>query len=1193
MKSCALRLTLTLCCLGATFALAQDPDLDDAKKFLAGRPELASLVSKVATKTGAGVYRLETGAADPKVFLVKSGNAWVLALTLDKKKFDLGALVPSSVLGGTSVKTLFFVVGNASGTLSAKGLGGELEQAVAALGKDAAFAPGLNLFSQIDVAGGGTLGQLRTAGMLPGGPLWISGTLGGSVMDSLLIGNAPDLKGTDFTLTLAVASLTPAPFSLIPNPKLTLGDGTFTFTRTAGAFSLSGQQLNSKLLLPDNKTFLIPKTTLTFTKSADAWDVAVEGASQDKQPWKNAFGLNGVELKQVTLRGTISSTKTGATTPPIRGFGLALGAKVSVNKRDYDGEFSIDVEANKLKELTIRLSGDLNLGFIPGGSDFTFKQFSLAVSPASMQAAVAGELQWRDLNGRAAVVLSKQPMLFLHLKELDLASLVVKGKQPAGMPAIPKLNLLLVAGFGANAGDVTNLPGAAQEMIDEVSGATGGKVKVTNGLSVVTRIDAKAIGADQYGQNGPVLLAGSLDVMKGSFRIAASLPSIPPIQGLPQGFGVEAPEVFLALDQKSGAPVASFGLGLRLMMPVDGQVLAFKGQLAASTAGTFSFTGALETNWVNPIGLQGVTILAPVVVSIGVGADASVDLGFQAGLAIAKQTYNPMAMCLNVQAAPVPVPKKLALRFKGSEFGPQAQMDIMEAFVKSAVNGPLKNGIEDKNTRLALSQVGPQVDKISDAADGLGLNVISFTQVDVALTSPGVTCDIPAIEGMGIKLVGTARFMGKPIGSLDSYVNLTQGLKVDSKINDLDFLDLVKLRNARLDILAPMPGAAPQPSAAASAKAEKAKKTLAKRKSELKANAAALKKTKDDDEKADLKDEKEDLENEIADLEKEITRGTGPDYGHFYLKGRAEVLRSNNAELNIELDKAGASFEFSSELADLGSLQMSAETEGQNLAQATDFTVGLTIGDDAHAKFLKNLGNALKASAAARKQASGDLSKGTDAALKAAQDEYERLDAQAGKDFRKAQKDLKKAKKKFKKAERGIKKAKKKCEEDLGIAKDLCGTLDAAKETLKATRGTMNVAKDALKAIKKSSDYARLQTAKGTIASIKAGKKAADAGLAGWGAVDNVGQMVLDGASNEFLNVEEIELKGSLKKLTGSLAVTVNVGEEEVEETYEVNLRTGEGLDLVAFAGRVADEITEQANDPNSPVGKALRKGKK
>lgn len=1160
-----------------------DADLDAAKQFLMSQPPLARLVDKAATKVAPGVYQLKLDVPDVQLFVAKQGSAWVAALTVSPQKLALTSLIPQNVLGRVTVKTVFLVVASAPGTLSASATGGQLQGSLKTFGKDAAYVAGANLFTQLEVGSDGTLGALQGAGLLPKAPMWLTGTTGGVLVDALLGGSAPDLKGMDFSLTLGVPSMVPAPFNVSASPKLTLGDATFSFTRTAGSFSLRGEQLNSKLVVGP-QTFLLPKTLLTFTSSGDSYEVTVEGRSAENQPWRNAFGLEKVDLKSVSLGGTVSSTKTGATTPPIRGFGLSLGARVAVNKKDYDGAFLVTVENNALKELAIQLSGELNLGFIPGGKDFTFKQFAIAVTPASNQAALGGELQWKNLNGQAAVVLSQKPMVFVRLKNLDLTQLIGKQGGVQGMPSLPPLDAVVALGSAGQAGDVSNLPSLAQSMIDEVSGTTGGKVKVVDGLTVLTRIDAATLGIEQPGQ---LVLGGSVDPVNSAFRIAATLPAIPPIKGLPQGFGVEAPEAFLAVSSKGGSPVASFGLGLRLLLPIDGKVLAFKGSIAASTSGTFSFTGALETDWVNPIGLEGLTILAPVVVTIGVSADASVDLGFQAGMSIAKQKYQPVALCLNLQAAaPAPFPKKIAFKFKGTEIGPQAQMDIMEALVKSVANGPLKNSLKDPNDQRALALVGPGVDKISDSVDALNLPLLSITNFDFALTTPAVQCDLPGIEGLGIRIKGTGRFMGKQLAETDSYVNLTQGLKISASVNELNFIEVVKINNAAFLVTAPMPGSAPPPD---QSKIEKFKKQVSKLEGELSVLKRKLKKTKDADDKADLEDARADVEADLEDARQDLARASLPDLGTFMISGNAQVLRASGG-IKLQIDRVGAEFDFTSELADLGAMQLHAQTEGQDLTKAKDFEVELNAQTDAQDKILKKLGQALKASAAARKQLADANKANTEKAIKDTQAEFDRLDAQTGKDFRKAQKDVRKAKAKVKKAKRAIAKAKRKCKDDLGPAWKLCDVMDAAKETLKVANLTLDASKKTLKGIEKSADFARLQTSKATLATLKGGSKLADAGLAGWGAVDSVGNLIL--AGGDLVEIEEVELRGSLRDRSGSLSVVASVGDEEIERSFDVDLSSPNGLDLAPLVEEVANEVTEQASRENSPVWKALRKKK-
>ena len=1162
--------------LAASTSLAHAGDAEDVATFIAGRPELASVVGKAATKVGDGAFRIDSAATGrTRLFVVKAGGGWAAALTVDSKVFDVGSLIPQPVLGDARVGDLVLVVAGGNGTVDGAPLGIREPAAMPVVA-------GVNVMVQVTLGTSGALGQLAVAGLVPAKPIWITGTLGGGAVESILAGKAPALGALDFSLTAKIASFTPAPFSFIASPKLTIGDGTLTFARSGGAFTLSGQQANTKLAI-FSRTIAIPRTKLTFTTvSGGGYDIAVEGWSSE--PWKGAFGIEKAVLKAVGLVGTVSSRPV-AGKPKIKGFGLGLAARLAIEKREYEGQFSILVENNTLRELSLALSGELGLGFLPGGKEFTFKQFELAFTPASQQVAIAGELQWRSLNGRAALVMSNEPFLLLGVKGLDFGLLA----PPGATVTLPKLDVLLTAGFAAKSGDVTNLPRVAQSLIDEFAGASS-KVKVANGIGLVTRADAKMLGIDRFGVTGSLLLAGSVDLMKRTFRLAASLPSVPAIPGLPAGFGVENPEVFVAVDQKAGAPVVSLGLGLRLLMAADKQKLAFKGTLAASTAGTFSFTGTMESNWINPFGLDGISVLAPVVITVGVGADASVDLGIQAGMAIGKYTYNPMAMCVNLQAAaPAPIPKKLAIKFKGNELGPKAGLEILEALVKSVIGGPMKAAAVDPATQKALVAIRPGVDKIGNAGDGLGLSSFSFKNVDFALTTPGVTCDLPAISGMGIKLAGSATYMGKQLGSIDSFANLTEGFKLDTKIADLKLFDLVALSNARLDILAPMPGLAPARSAADTARAEKLTARLAKYKKELAALNKSIKKEKDDDDKAELVDDRDDLERTIAKTEKDVARATGPDYGHFYMKGEAALMGSRST-VNIAIDKTGAEFGFTAELADLGKLALTAATEGEDITKVEDFTIGVGASD-ASDKLMKKLGAALKASAATRKKLQGDLSKGTDAAIKAAQDEADRLDATAGKEYRAAKKAFKKAKKRLKRARREINKAKDKCEEELGAASALCGALDVAKKSVDVAKRAVNTTQDTLKAIKKSTDYVRMKTLKATIATLKAGKDLASAGLGGWAAVDKVGQLVVDGAAADLISIDEVELVGSLRQLRGTLDLTVGIGEEEIEKSYELALGPGV-LDLTELAEDVADEITEQATKKDSPVWKALRKAK-
>jgi hypothetical protein len=120
----------------------------------------------------------------------------------------------------------------------------------------------------------------------------------------------------------------------------------------------------------------------------------------------------------------------------------------------------------------------------------------------------------------------------------------------------------------------------------------------------------------------------------------------------------------------------------------------------------------------------------------------------------------------------------------------------------------------------------------------------------------------------------------------------------------------------------------------------------------------------------------------------------------------------------------------------------------------------------------------------------------------------------------------------------------------------------------------------------------RLKAVTATIATLKGSKDLIKAGLGGWAAVDRIGQMVVDGASSGLVTVDEVELTGSLRSLSGTLDVTVSVGDSDIEKRLELSLAAGV-LDVAELAEDLADEITEQAAKEGSPVWKQLRKAKK
>lgn len=1108
-------------------------EIDDAKAFLASRPEIKHLLARGVTPLGPGLYQVNLGLPGLGVFLVKQRGWNAVLLGKDTTRFRLTGLVPENVLGRPQVKVAFAVVATADGSLNPAVLPpSELRAALVSV-PECPTRTGVNLFALLTPGDAGALGQLKKAGLLPGDVL-LAGTVTRALTDQVLKDNgtappdAPAVPDLSMALTASAAGFTPAPFNQIRSPRLTFGNLALGITRTGPAFSLTGEQKNSTLLV-DGRTYTIPSTRFTFSPDpAGGYAVAVEGRTFTRID--NAFGIKGVTVNSLGVKGTVTSAAPDPTRKSVKGFGLDLISNVSMGGRSFDGSFSANVDKGKLSDLSLNLAGDLDLGFtgLPNARDFVFKGFGVGVNPTSGVGYVYGSLAWQNLTGDAAAVMVApgKPALFLHVRNLDLGQLLKSSK----LGSLPKLDALVVLGAAKQAGTVEGFPDPVKAMISEAAGALPRNIQLANGLTLLTHMDAASLGADKLGITGNLVLGGAFDVTVPSASFYASLSKIPDIKGLPAGFGIDSPEFLFNLGMKDRVPVLEVGVGLNLMVPLNGDPrapLLFRGQVLAATTGNFSFTGSMETDWKGPLGLKDVTIKAPVAVTVGVGADASVDFGFQGGTRIGNLEYNPMAFCVNIQAAaPVPVPKKLALNLKGSEFGVMTEVTLVHSLIKSAIEGPLKNGIPDAEARRALAQIGAGSDRILTIANGLPLPLLSFKNVEVYLATPGITCQLPAMNGMGAKLKGTAFFMNRELGNLDSYITLKDGFKLYADIKPFNFYDLVTLNQATLDVLVPMPGS-PAFSVA--------------------------------------------------------------NPGHFYLKGDASVLLFKG-KLQVALDKNQASFEIDTRLADLGNARFWARTIGTDLMHANDFQVGLRASGDAEKQLLKKLGQALKTTAAARRKATQAAQAANAEALKKTQAEFDALDRTVGRDFRAAEAKVAAAERDFRAAQKHLDDKEKECKKILGPLGGLCDFVKVAKEAVKTADRARQASINVLEGIRRGSGYANLIAKQAAIGTIKAEAAAFQGVMQGWGVLDRSVEKLAQGLADNVISLDKLALDGSVRKASGSLEVTAKVGASPIHEKYTVNLMdTKAVLDVVKLAEKVADEVEKQAKIAGSAVQKAFK----
>lgn len=937
-RSCCSLLALAL--LRAPVLSAQDSEFDEAKAFLRSREELSQLAPFLdrLTRVGPGLYRVDLGKPVLELFLLKQ-NLWSGVLWLkDPSILRLDDYLPADVIGQVPVyKAAFLVVGGANGTLSPVAMpSSELRSALTdalRLVPQPTVGMGVNLFAVLSASEDGLFGTLARANVVPS-DLLLSGTVTKGLTDQVFtsVALSPSItpkSPVTVSLTVSAGAFTPFPFGDLPAgsliPKPTFGATSLSLIGTKAALSIAGSQVGSTVQVGSTRLPL-PETRLTVTplQKGGGYSISAEGILRTRIA--PAFGIPGVAITAIGLRGTLESKPVLDTLPdkttqkPLhdsttRAVGIGLYAQFSVDgvARSFEGQLSTTIRDRKLVDAAFNVTGSLDFGFtgLPGGRDFAFTQFGIGLNPASKAGYLLGAVEWKRPDGKttsgdgAFVLIGNAPTVFLHVDDLNLSELL-KGANLGPLPR--SLDALFLLSGGARPSTSTDqFPEPVKAMIKSAAGFVLGQIALRTGLMVLTHADAADLGATPLGIAGPLTLMGGIDVGAPGLDLYASLATVPPIPGLPQGFGVSAPQFFFSVGVKDLVPRLAVGLALSMTAPLNGQPtdpLLFTGRMAASTSGTFSFTGLMQKDWVEPLGLKNMTIRQPVAVTVGVGADASVDVGFQGGARIGTLVYDSLAFCVNIQAAYPPVPKKLAVNLQASELGLSSQVALWNALVHSVTDGPMK-GYRDP----LVAQVGAKADEFQRNANALPLAQFKVTNGRFFLATPAISCDLPAIAGMGAALRGTGWFLGRQLGAIDSYVDLQNGLKVYSKINPFNFGDVLRVDSAYIDVLLPMPG-----SPAFNVK----------------------------------------------------------DPGHFYISGKTSVLNTSGF-VQVVLDTSKASFELDARLADLGTARFWARTVGRDLTSVSDFQMGLRSSSDAEKQLLAKLGQALNTTAAQRRSATTAL----------------------------------------------------------------------------------------------------------------------------------------------------------------------------------------------------------------------------
>lgn len=944
-------------------------EFDEAQDFLGSLDEINHLVGKVIRQLTPGLYQVNTGVPKLELFLVKQSQWFAVIRLPNPSELNLRSFIPDSVLGKPAFTAAIIVIAKTPGALQpaqvpleSSGLRTTLVSAMA-LVPASTIGAGVNLFAPFRPGDLGTFGQLKRAGVLPDNLLLV-GTLTRGFTDQMFTtyGLSPrNAPPTDITLQLKAVGngFVPAPFPLIHSPRLTFGRFEMLIARDKATLTLSGQQTGSTVQVGSN-TVTIPSTKMTFTEILQGgYDITFEGAGTSSIT--SLFGIPRVSLDSIGVIGTVTSRPAppDSSVRAIKGFGLDLVAWVRVDNNRFGGSFSATMTDAKVTDVMLDLKANLGLGFLASGlpamSEFRFREMGVGVNPTSGAGYLLGTLDW-DKHGSgtgALVIQNGAPTLFLHLVKPNLSSLMNGNAALRGLPTLE--DALIIVGL---AGDLTtgNLPVPVTQMMALAAGGTQGRITLADGLTLVTHLDATAVpGSAALKVTGPVMLAGSVDFKQEQMRILAGLSSVT----LPalKGFGLQSPQLFISLSNPNDVPTLGVGIEMGMTVPINGDPshpLLFTGDLTAATDGTLSALASMDSDWIQPLALKGITVLKPAQVGLTVSATGSVSIGLEGGVRVTSakygtQTFDSNAVCITFQptlAPPYIDPDGFGIQLKASTLGVGTQVELWAALIESVTNGPLKLA-KDPTLDALRAFIGKASDVVVARANAFPISQFTLNKAVLTLQMPTALCKVAAFsKGMQARIGGNAVFGGNPIAELDSYFNLVDGLKLYANLDAFKFgpqsAPFLTVNKAIIDVLVPTPGS---PSFSP----------------------------------------------------------TNP--GHFIVRGTAAVLGRTDS-VAVIFDNKQATLAFAADLADVGRGNFLATTVGADFAHLTDFKLAFQAQSNLEAAVLRKLGAALQVSSAAHKKVASDSQAVLHQARAKANSGFSALDNTVGAAVRDAEKGL-------------------------------------------------------------------------------------------------------------------------------------------------------------------------------------------
>jgi len=505
---------------------------------------------------------------------------------------------------------------------------------------------------------------------------------------------------------------------------------------------------------------------------------------------KNLFGLPWLEIRNAALYLELGRNRV------IKVSGRSSIGKIKNLKAEtffkMAGDTIVDAGV-RLLDADIPLSELPGVGQIPGLDRIKFRD--LTVSSASFAGTV------RSANTPLAFLDNLSSVLFKAEKGWTLAIMKENFGLADIFPGLPEPVRTIfkdirfsTAAFVVSSSPaecrISDLPIAAQEAMLRMYGDNSTKIKLPDGLGLITAISPEAL-IKQFGHLNidfnNLVFSGTLGgIFSGSpaFEIAAV---IPPLK-MPEGFDflVMPKNVQCRFFLRLKGIEAALGATIAMVTAFGGENepkvdLETSLSFQVDTRGGFTIVlrGEMLTDWINPLGIKGFSLDAGTLLAFEGSASSNIRLMITGNTHI----------------------KDRVIKLSGA-------IDIMGGRV------PVALAMEGAVSELSTDDLFAMVNKVAAATKAQPVKPsfppFKLTSVDLAFASPGTIGAQYDLDAGGTRIEGDLWFLLKnePLGSVRAKVT-TSGLEIHGKLGGFQ-LGPVKLKENRLDTKAAL-GFPPEP----------------------------------------------------------------------------------------------------------------------------------------------------------------------------------------------------------------------------------------------------------------------------------------------------------------------------------------------------------------------------------------------